>query len=57
MEDIKKDARLIFKVTPETRTMLIKLKRAHERSMTGVIEQLIKKDFADRGLGNKRSAS
>jgi hypothetical protein len=49
-----KNQRIGFTVTPETRSMLIKLSKLHDRSITSVFEQLIKKEAKEYGLIESR---
>lgn len=45
-----KQARITFQVSTDTRALLEKLTKIHDRTMTGVIEQLIKKEAKVCGL-------
>ncbi len=54
MKKEKKDTVIHFAVKMETREMLRKLAKIHDRSMTGVIEQLIKKESKEYGLIESR---
>jgi hypothetical protein len=45
-----KSKRIAFQVSSDTREMLDKLTKLHDRPMTGVIEQLIKKEAKEYGL-------
>jgi len=49
-----KPARITFQVADDTRSMLEKLTKIHDRSMTGVIEQLIKREARENGLIEER---
>ncbi|MFA5921204.1 MAG: hypothetical protein WC856_07915 [Methylococcaceae bacterium] len=49
-----KQSRIGLKVNDETRVMLEKLTKIHDRPMTGVIEQLIKKEAKEYGLIESR---
>jgi hypothetical protein len=46
----KKTIRQNLVFSKQTRVLLEKLTRIHDRSMTGVIEQLIKKEAKEYGL-------
>jgi len=52
----KKTERMVFQVSPDIRLMLDKLAKVHDRSMTGVIEQLIKKEAKKHGLIESRGS-
>lgn len=50
MEKINKSEVIQFKVRPGTKRRLKELAKIHDRPMTGVIEQLIKKECKELGL-------
>lgn len=54
MEKIRKSENIKFVVKPEIKALLLKLSLIHDRSMTGVIEQLIKKEGKEYGLIESR---
>lgn len=55
MKKKNKTLRVAFQITTETRSMLDKLAILHDRPMTGVIEQLIKKEAKEYGLIESRN--
>lgn len=53
-EQSPRTSKVNYVLREETKSMLEKLAKIHDRSMTGVIEQLIKKEAKEYGLIESR---